>query len=269
MRSSMNERVGALAALVATLVLAGCAGPSASGGSGAGSASNPVASSGTTGAGPPPSLPATLGAGEQQLEAGTYRFDLSALTTGGAEYPGFLATFPAGWTASDGWAVFRDETPSSLAPTVAVTFWNVDEVYGDSCQWQGTLLQPGPGVADLVAALVKVPTRNATPPTEVQVGGLAGMFLEWSVPADLAFDDEVLFPECDEDGEGHNDFRSWTAKDWSSTRYHQGPGQVDRLWILDAFGERLVVDASSMPDATAEEIEQIYEIVQSIRFDSR
>jgi hypothetical protein len=54
-----------------------------------------------------------------------------------------------------------------------------------------------------------------------------------------------------------------------STRYHQGPGQVDRLWILDVDGKRLVIDAFYMPEATGEEIAQINEIVDSIRFTDR
>jgi len=38
---------------------------------------------------------------------------------------------------------------------------------------------------------------------------------------------------------------SWTANGWSGDRYQQRPGQVDRIWILDVDGERLVVDLLS------------------------
>ena len=147
-----------------------------------------------------------------------------------------------------------------------MTFWNVDEVYAHPCQWQGTLIQPGPGVEDLVTALVDVPLRNATSPTVVEVGGYPGLSLEWSVPADLEFDDEGNFTDCDGDAGGPSDFRSWTGVGGPSTRYHQGPGQVDRLWILDVTGKRLVIDAFSMPEATDEEITQVQQIVDSIRF---
>ena len=53
---------------------------------------------------------------------------------------------------------------------------------------------------------------------------------------------------------------------WASDRYQQSPGQVDRLWILDVHRERLVVDASYLPDATAHDRAELEEVVQSIRF---
>jgi len=204
----------------------------------------------------------TLGSVERPLEAGTYRMDLSA--RGGADiFPTFLITVPEGWTSSGGWALSR----TTGGDAVAVTFWDVSEVYGHPCQWSGTQLQPGEGVDDLVAALLEVPMRNPTVPVEVEVGGHSGMYLEWSVPSDLAFDEQENFPDCDGDGAGHYDFRSWTGKGWASTRYHQAAGQVDRLWILDVGGARLVIDAYSMPEATDAEIVELTDVVNSIRFD--
>jgi hypothetical protein len=210
-----------------------------------------------------PAEPVTLGSEEVELEAGTYQFDLTALS-GGDEYPAFEATVPAGWTSSGGWAVARPGADGET-PMVAVTFWNVDEVYGHPCQWEGTLAQPGPSVDDLVAALAEVPMRNPTPPVEVEFGGHPGTYLEWSVPSDLAFEDGS-FLECDEDDEGNSDFRSWTGKGWASTRYQQAPGQVDRLWILDVDGARLVIDAFLMPDAPESAVDELESVVNSIRF---
>jgi hypothetical protein len=74
------------------------------------------------------------------------------------------------------------------------------------------------------------------------------------------------FSKCDADGAEH-DFKSWTGKGWAYNRYHQGPGQVDRLWILDIDGARLVIDAFSMPSATAAEREELLNVVESIRFE--
>src|SRR5918992_1111073 len=95
---------------------------------------------------------------------------------------------------------------------------------------------------DLAQALVDVPLRNAAEPSDVTLDGYSGKYLEWSVPADIDFED------CDE-----GFFESWTATGWASDRYQQAPGQVDQLWILDINGSRLVIDAFSMPYATAEE----------------
>jgi hypothetical protein len=122
-------------------------------------------------------------------------------------------------------------------------------------------------VDDLANALVDVPMRNATKPIEVTIDGYAGMYLEWSVPAELEVIGDSEFPACDSTSEGHNDFLSWTGKGWASDRYHQGAGQVDQLWILDIAGSRLVIDAFSMPYATAEEREELLAVVESIAFE--
>lgn len=207
-----------------------------------------------------------LGEGTQELDAGTYRLDLTSLAAGADPYPAFEVIVPDGWVTVDGWALNRP-APGQDAPAVAVTFWDVEEVYGHPCAWTDTLADPGSGVEDLVSALVEVPMRNATEPVAVEVDGRSGTHLEWSVPTDIAFvEDNGDFPDCDLTNDGHRDFRSWTGSGWSSDRYHQGPGQVDRLWILDVDGERLVIDAFSMPSASPEEVEELVGVVASIRF---
>ena len=250
-----------VAALFVAALAAGCAGGTSPEASSAGGSAETAVSS------PVPASPeaseevVTLSEGESLAGPGSFRFDLGASHKG--DYPALVAEMPAGWVASDGWLVRVD---AQDVPPVSVQFWNVDQVYAHPCQWLGTLFQPGRGVEDLAYALVEVPMRNATTPTDVQVGGFRGLYLEWSVPSDLEFNDETLFPECDGDPEGFHDFRSWTGLQ-PGTRYHQGPGQVDHLWILDLDGERLVIDAFSMPWATDEDLATMRGVVESIRFE--
>ena len=71
----------------------------------------------------------------------------------------------------------------------------------------------------------------------------------------------VNFADCDE---GY--FESWTANGWASDRYQPRPRQLDRLWILDVDGERLVIDASTLPKATAQDRAELERVVDSIRF---
>jgi hypothetical protein len=205
--------------------------------------------------------PVTIGHGERQLDPGTYRFDLDELAggrTGGIGFSAFLVTLPDGWS-SFGFGLGQPRSGAGVDPVV-VAFWDVDLIYGHPCQWDGTLLQPGPTVDDLANALVAVPLRHATKPTDVTLDGYAGEYLEWSVPSDMDFS------TCDLDGDEH-EFKSWTAKGWADSRSQQAPGQVDQLWILDVAGARLVIDASPMPYATAEERAELLGIVESIRFE--
>ena len=264
----MVNRCSVVAVLACAALAAGCA-PSADSAEGTGpSAVVTPASSKTT----EPSVAATpgpattLGREERDLEAGTYRLDLTELAEGGDEFPPFLATVPDGWNSLDGWILNRPRSGEGIPP-VAVQFWDVDEVYGHPCQWDGTLFQPGPTADGLVEGLINIPLRNALQPIDVTLDRYAGTYLEWSVPRDIEIDDGGNFPECDSTGDGHRDFRSWTGKGWAGVRYQQAPGQIDRLWILDIDGARLVIDAFSMPSATPEEIEELVAVVESIRFE--
>jgi hypothetical protein len=70
---------------------------------------------------------------------------------------------------------------------------------------------------------------------------------------------DVDFRNCSRDEFRGGEFRSWPG------RFHQGPGQVDEVWILDVEGERLVIDAWWFPQTSADERVKVIDIVESIR----
>jgi hypothetical protein len=224
-----------------------------------------TACGGSKGTGSRQQSPAPLGAGHQKLEAGAHVLDLTARDKRGADaakLPRIEITLPEGWFNFDGWAVHKGRKPN----TVFVTFWDVDEVYPTPCEWKyKPMVDPGPGVDGLASALATQPLRNATSPTDVVLGGVRGKYLQWSVPPDIAFDeahaDDALFPNCDE-----HTFQSWTARGWAGDRYQQAPRQVDRVWILNVDGQRLVVDASYLREATRSDRAELEQVVNSIRF---
>lgn len=205
--------------------------------------------------------------GDVGLEAGTYAFDFTRLDTPGKPFPRVLITVPGGWSGFRGFGV--DSLSGSRSHFVG--FWNVVDVYTNSCQWIGPKVQTGSTVDELAAVLAARPLRHATVPVSVSLGGYAGKYLEWSVPKDIAFS------SCDKDpSDGQFYFDSWTGNalwnapyDSSGTtdRYQQSPGQVDRLWILDVEGRRLVIDASYLPGATAQDRADLQQVVDSIRFE--
>ena len=83
----------------------------------------------------------------------------------------------------------------------------------------------------------------------------------------------IAFSDCDKDpSDGQFYFDSWTGDglwnapwDPSGTtdRYEQGPCQVDRLWILDVEGRRLVIDASYLPGATAQDKADVQQVLDA------
>lgn len=198
-------------------------------------------------------LPRPLGVGNQPLSAGVHVLDLVAREhppgSGPKHLPRIAITLPSGWFNYDGWGM-------NDGGTLVVSFWDVAKVYPTGCKWRSKpMVNPGRTVDGLARALATRPLRHASKPRSVALDGFRGKYLSWSVPKALDLS------SCDQ---GY--FESWTARGWASDRYQQGPGQADRLWILDVKGQRLLIDASSEPWATRKQRAELDRIVHSIKF---
>jgi hypothetical protein len=196
-----------------------------------------------------PATPQAMPSGSQDLKAGTYAFDYPLLDAPGKPFPNAVITVPDGWTISGGFALSNG--------IHTLTIWDVVDVYTNGCHWSGPVIHPGPTAADLAAVLASRPLRNATAPVPVSLGGYQGQYLEWSVPVD------AIFSACD-----GGLFKSWydSGGDPNGDRYQQAPGQVDRLWILDVEGHRLLIDAWSVPGATNQDRLELANVLNSIAF---
>jgi hypothetical protein len=131
-------------------------------------------------------------------------------------------------------------------------------VYGDACRWSTTQADaPATTVDELVAALAAQTPRDASEPMDITVDGYRGKAIALHVPDDAAYS-AGEFTDCDQ---GY--FRSWTAvADREASRYHQGPGQIDGLVILDVDGVLTVFDTTyyaGTPDAVVDELRGIIE----------
>ena len=237
-RSFWLTRAGFCLALGFILILPACGG--------AGSSITPTQSS--------PALAAPLVEGEV-LGAGRYALDLY-LYWGGPVTLRVTFGVPDGWEA---WAYGVVETEGRGEPTAGrgLGFWIVDEVYADPCRWNRGSIDPpvGSGVHDLVTALAEQRQRYATTPRDVTLAGYPGEQMQLQVPPTIDFSD------CFD-----SEFHSWTALP-SGGRYHQGPSQFDRLWILDIDGVRLVIDAAFFPGTSREDRAELVQIVESVRIE--
>lgn len=165
--------------------------------------------------------------------------------------PRITVTVPSGWFNYNGWAL-------NNGGALGLAFWDVNKVYPTGCRWQGRpKIDPGRHVNGLARALATRPLRHASKPRTTELAGFRGKYLRWSVP------NKIDFSHC---GQGY--FESWTGRGWATDRYQQGPGQVDRLWILDINGKRLVIDANYLPSATRKQRTELDRIVHSIKFHS-
>ena len=139
------------------------------------------------------------------------------------------------------------------AEWVGISFWAPERVATDSCRWKDSWATPGESVADFAEALVAIPGRRATAPVPVRVGGHEGLYLEWSLPADL----DVA--TCDD-----ATTVAWTGA--GRRRTHDIPGLIDRIWILDVEGRRILIDAISLPVEQETIRPRVDEVIDSLRF---
>ena len=140
------------------------------------------------------------------------------------------------------------------AEWVGISFWAPLHIATDSCEWTDNWATPGESVAQLADALVAVSERQATTPVPVTVGGYDGLYLEWSLPADL----DVA--TCD-----RGTTMAWTGAP-GRRRSYDIPGAIDRIWILDVEGDRILIDAISLPVEQAVIRERTDEVIESLRF---
>ena len=160
---------------------------------------------------------------------------IDADVMGGGIYPSFTVQASSSWS-SDGHFV----TNQTASGVLGLSVWDVGRVPRNPCHWRGHLYDPGPTVDDLVSALAAQPMRNATTPTDVTLGGYHGRYLAWSVPTDMVVTGDADFAGCSVfPSNGHRDFVSWFGNGYGE-RYQQVAGQVDRLWILNVRGQRLL-----------------------------
>lgn len=189
----------------------------------------------------PTESPTFFGPGNQQL---------SFLADVGMEAPDALVEIPVGF---ENGALHGDVAPTGLGWYVVSTGGHeflglsvVTSVEGDACRAPGTdAVTPGPSVEELADALEAQESTDATAPEPVTLAGYDGLYLELAGPADLG--------DCAE-----------APALWDSRGIY-GEGQVDRVWVLDVDGQRVVVDAShSQPESEAADIEQLNAMVDSL-----
>jgi hypothetical protein len=185
------------------------------------------------------------------LEPGTYALDLRVVRV--------TFTVPAGWEAYK-WGVIPAEGGGEPPAGRGFGFWIVDWVFPDPCRSGRGSSDPivGQSVDDLVGAVARQPGPS-TRPRNVSLDGQVGKLIQ--VQAPLSVDVDRCW-----DGK----FLRWTTDpdlQPGGGRYNQGPGQFDRLWILDVEGVRLVVSASFYPETSAEDRAELWQIVESVRID--
>ena len=194
------------------------------------------------------------------LDVGGFVFDEEAVP--------ITVTIPAsGWSVLPEFSALQkgDQADPPNGAGAALLAWAITDpinVYGDPCHWSSTSPEtPATTVDEIAAALAAQASRDATAPVNVTVGGYAGKYITLHVPNDAPTRDEA-FADCDE-----NTFASYGYEgDSGPARYHQGPGQIDELWILDVRGAIVILDATYSPATPAGLVEEVRSMAEGATF---
>jgi hypothetical protein len=185
---------------------------------------------------------------DQRLDAGRYWLSRGDL---------FVAfDVPAGWSNLGDLAVLGPDR-------TFVSFWSVDQVAVDPCNWSGATRPPGTSVGSLVRVLSDQP--GASPAVDVTLAGFPGRMMELDVPSDVSIDADTFRKYCDVVTSRGGDIEHVYIRWWmDDTGFRHWPHQIDRVWVLDVHGETLVVAAGSFPSTSERTKQQIQGVLESI-----
>jgi len=173
-------------------------------------------------------------------------------------------TIPApGWFGDWGSGILlKNDNPDPPEGSGMIVFAGVEDlyVYGDPCAWSTTRPDtPATTVDEAVAALAAQASRDASAPADITLGGYTGKAITLHVPddANLADCDEGIFAMFQESAVSGVD---------GVSRYAQGPGQIDEVWILDVDGLMVVIDWAYYEGTPADDVAELRAIVESATF---
>jgi hypothetical protein len=251
--------LGAAAVVVALVVGSRLLAPAAAGTVGSASSASPAA---TAAASPSLSIEPTP---SPSASAGPSTFAIYQAEADGSL--GIDVTVAPGWGGDQGMGtleksdlvgmiVFRD-SPRLFVPR-------------DPCRWLSTLpKKPSTTVASYVTALGAQLSRQASAPKDIKIDGYAGKRITLHVPEDLESDGTSggVFPACDQ-----SHFCSLADPVSYPTdgcaRYHQAPGQIDEVSIVNVNGTVVLIFAAYYPETSPGDVAELRAIVDSITFGS-
>lgn len=179
-----------------------------------------------------------------------------AMTARGHESaPLAVVDVPAGYTNFGSFALWPQAAAAEEDPYQALQYWTVYGVHPDPCEHRGAAPEIGGSVVDLAGALdTQRVTSRSSVPQRASLGGYDGLYVELRVPS------TVRFEHC---GDGY--LMVWDGSPNEAQHAWNEPG-LDRLWILDVDGVRVVLAAITGADATEAQAQALTEIVASVRF---
>jgi hypothetical protein len=246
-----------LAALLGTLaVITGCSTGPLAGSPAAASPSTPNEPQASTPSAPPSPSPAATATpfpyseGHVAIEAGTYHIRSSSWSVAD-----FTVTFPDGWSVQYGHVYHTVPDTAGELEFYAVV---VDAIYADACEGSsGELLEVGPSVDDLAAALLQQPGPEASGPINTTLGGYPAVRIDLKVPQGSDLE------ACSMGGAG---LQIWYSRPADKYFVLLADGTAS-AYILDVEGERQVFMTQVRSATTDDHVAELQAVIDSIEIE--
>lgn len=212
-------------------------------------------------ASPPPSATSSSPAGETTdpfphttdpvaIEAGTHRMPQSAWSVAD-----FEVTLSEGWTVQYGHVFAKHpDTPEEFGFYAVV----VEEIYADACAGSnGEIVEVGPGVDDLVTALLEQAGPDATEAVPATLGGYSGTRIDLTVPERFDLTPCIL---------GEIGLQVWYSRP-ADKYFVLLPDARMAIYVLDVDGQTQVFLASYRTASSEEDIAELQAVLDSIQIE--
>ncbi|HEU4356121.1 MAG TPA: hypothetical protein VFT27_11075 [Actinomycetota bacterium] len=188
------------------------------------------------------------------VEPGTYRISRSEWSVAN-----FTVTFPQGWTVQYGHVYAKPY--SDAVDEFGFYAVVVDAIYTDACEGAGELMEVGPSVDDLAAALLEQPGPRASTPVETTLGGYPATRIDLTVRKGLDL------KTCRLASFGALGLQVWYSPP-ADKYFVLEPDADASAYIVDVEGQRQVFLTQYRSGSSDEDVRELHAVLDSIHIET-
>ena len=192
------------------------------------------------------------------IEPGRYAF--AAMGDQAEALPLTVVDVPAGFVVDGSFLLLaspdNDVVPADDVSFTAFTVWAVSGVYPDGCHdLDSPRLVPVRSVEQIADLVHHEPGMNVRAPTPTSIDGHEALYLEFTTG-------RIDYAKCN-----GGSFAFFEAS--PGTGHVEIPGILERWWVVDLDGTRVIVGTAAGPKATPAQAEAIKAMAEAAEFVSR
>jgi hypothetical protein len=184
---------------------------------------------------------------------------LAGVEDGEERHPPLTITIPApGWDGEQEGGILLKDWQGGEGAGMIIFGQQEYLVFDDPCDWASTPGTTVTTVDEFIAALAAQPSRDASEPVDINVGGYPGKAITLHIP------DDVDVSQCDE-----GMFGTWNCDDPAEPLpcgFNSGPGETSIDYIFEVDGLIMAWHTGYEAGAPADAVAELEAIVESATF---